>query len=226
MYHLESLAAAHTSMTDFFVHTILATHRKLSDAELAGFSRLMEIVISPTQEEVADQLAELAYSEDEWEEFQTQYSKAVSTTNELDIIQRMVELRKVGCLFFFLVIYHVAHRLPQVTVSLKRSSSVAVWAEKVLLSMFCITAERLFRPHSRKRKLLKDTEKAMFDHEFAVKLLEWAASPDGKDQETAAFKAFRLNEKTMRRQTNIQVELYEVVGNTPVFPELLLIGQL
>ena len=101
MYHLESLAAAHTSMTDFFVHTILATHRKLSDAELAGFSRLMEIVISPTQEEVADQLAELAYSEDEWEEFQTQYSKAVSTTNELDIIQRMVELRKVGCLFFF-----------------------------------------------------------------------------------------------------------------------------
>ena len=70
---------------------------------------------------------------------------------------------------------------------MKRSSSVAVWAEKVLLSMFCITAERLFRPHSRKRKLLKDTEKAMVKRAAEVMADVGIVLQRGKIEDESAF---------------------------------------
>ena len=95
MERLESCASAHTSFSSFFQETILATHPKLLDAEVAGICRLMEIVTTPTEEEVADQLENLAYSEDQWDEFAMEYSSAVSAVDNEGIIECMVQLRRV-----------------------------------------------------------------------------------------------------------------------------------
>ena len=55
----------------------------------------MEIVTTQTEEEVADQLENLAYSEDQWDEFAMEYSSAVSAVDNEGIIECMVQLRRV-----------------------------------------------------------------------------------------------------------------------------------
>ena len=107
----------------------------------------------------------------------------------------------------------IAHRLSQATVKLKHPSSVAIWAEKVLVSLFSITSEEMWKPHSRRRKLLKEMEEAMFKDEFEMKLLDWSVDQDGKAKREAALLAFRLNEKHVRRQRKILFQMWHVVSD-------------
>ena len=213
MDHVECLAAEHTSFRDFFLNTIVATHPKHADAEMAGLSRLMEIVTAPTEEEIADLLEQLAYSDDQWEEFEQSYSSVVNAADKTDIISLMVKLRKVQSLW--LLSNPFAHHSSQTEVMFKEPSATAIWAEKVVFSILGITAAKLWEPHARKRTLKRNMETAMFNDQYEKKMLEWAEAPDGADKQAKSLQAFRLVEKNRRAQRKNQEELYEVVSSSP-----------
>ena len=95
MDHLNNSEATRKSFKAFFLDTIMKTPGISSECELAGITHLMDIVNEPTEEEVSEQLSAVAYSGNQWKKVEEVYSRAVSTTNETDIISRMVQLRKV-----------------------------------------------------------------------------------------------------------------------------------
>lgn len=192
------------SCQKYFDEARLSLSAPLLSREIMGLSRLMSLPEPPKDGELSQCFQDVEHSPEEWKRIEQRYKSIIEQTDDSRALERLVGMSEVRRRPFSHKCAHPLLQLGQIANSIREPSYASALVERMILSMFHITLQKMFQEVE--QGPIKDLDKACFDFKYATQIPVW-----NKKEKEARLKTYRRDERSIRQRRAMQLFLYDVV---------------